>query len=370
MQDKVSVIVPVYNGEEYLENTVKNLLESTYQSLEIILIDDGSVDGSFAICKKMEQQDERIKVFHQENQGIVAARNRGLEEATGKYICFCDQDDIVPRKAYNSMIDMICKKDVDMCLCSTAKYAGQQIIDYEIYKNNVWNKEEIINNLVLPLYFDGFTTSKMKIERRRVTGTIWKCMIRRQIIEDHNIIFRRFVNFEDDLFFFLDVLSHCRNVATLDEIGYYWRMNQNSETYRWKYINNLKDKEERYYDYMDNLLEKFGVDDKVRAEYRIWFRCNHIVNMIDNEGSPDNHRLKKERLKYLKKTIYTDQFSSIKEGISGVEWGYLKKKIILKLVSVNMLTLAYYFNIVYRNIKKNGVRFRIWSDIEKILRRK
>lgn len=95
MKELISVIVPVYNAEQYLECTVNSILRQTYQYFEVILIDDGSVDKSAEICDRFAMIDERVKVIHQDNKGPSATRNRGIDEAKGTYISFVDNDDLV-----------------------------------------------------------------------------------------------------------------------------------------------------------------------------------------------------------------------------------------------------------------------------------
>ena len=95
MKDKSSIIVPVYNVEKYLAECVDSITKQTYQNLEVILVDDGSTDGSGAICDQFAQMDNRIIVIHQKNQGVSASRNAALQIATGDYIGFVDSDDVI-----------------------------------------------------------------------------------------------------------------------------------------------------------------------------------------------------------------------------------------------------------------------------------
>ena len=91
----VSIIVPIYNSEKYLNDCLKSIQKQTYHNIEILLIDDGSQDNSLVICEEVGVLDDRIKIYHQENQGVSAARNRGIELAKGKYILFIDSDDMI-----------------------------------------------------------------------------------------------------------------------------------------------------------------------------------------------------------------------------------------------------------------------------------
>ena len=94
---KISVIVTVYNNQQYLTRCLQSIITQTYHNLEIILVDDGSTDGSLAICEKYRQKDSRIRLLYQTNQGVAVARNRGLDAATGDYLCFVDDDDFVDK---------------------------------------------------------------------------------------------------------------------------------------------------------------------------------------------------------------------------------------------------------------------------------
>ena len=90
---KVSVIVPIYNAAEYLENNIYSIINQTYRNIEIILVDDGSTDDSLEICEKVKSKDSRIKLISKENGGVSTARNEGLKKATGKWVMFMDPDD-------------------------------------------------------------------------------------------------------------------------------------------------------------------------------------------------------------------------------------------------------------------------------------
>lgn len=121
--ETVSIILPVYNGETYLRECIESVLTNTYSQLELILVDDGSTDASRAICDEFAQKDRRVKVLHQENRGLVAARNKGLSMATGAYIGFVDADDTVSPVFYEQMVNaMECHNaDIVTCEYSTRK---------------------------------------------------------------------------------------------------------------------------------------------------------------------------------------------------------------------------------------------------------
>jgi glycosyltransferase involved in cell wall biosynthesis len=114
MNPKISIIVPVYNVEKYLERCVNSLLSQTYQNLEIILIDDESPDRCPKICEEFAKKDNRIIVVHQANAGLACVRNRGIEVATGDFIAFIDSDDWISSDTYEYCLDLICKYNADI----------------------------------------------------------------------------------------------------------------------------------------------------------------------------------------------------------------------------------------------------------------
>ena len=115
----ISVIVPVYNIEkEYLERCIKSICNQTYRNLDIILVDDGSTDGSGAICDRFAAEDERVRVFHKENGGSSSARNLGIKEAKGEYIGFIDSDDYIEPDMYELLVDAVARYDAPMAQIS------------------------------------------------------------------------------------------------------------------------------------------------------------------------------------------------------------------------------------------------------------
>lgn len=131
---KVSIIVPVYNVLEYLPECIESLLSQSYKNYEIILVNDGSNDGSGNLCDEYTQNYENIFVLHKENGGISSARNAGLDLATGDYIAFVDSDDFVSSDYLKVMVDLIEKYDCDLVCCD---YNRGKVVDWS-------QKEEVI----------------------------------------------------------------------------------------------------------------------------------------------------------------------------------------------------------------------------------
>ena len=117
MDEKVSIIVPVYNVEKYLDKCIESIVNQTYRNIEIILVDDGSPDKCPEICNEWAKKDDRIKVIHKENGGLSSARNAALEIAQGDYITFVDSDDWIENDMIQSMLTCAAKNDADIVCC-------------------------------------------------------------------------------------------------------------------------------------------------------------------------------------------------------------------------------------------------------------
>ena len=125
--DKVSIVIPVYNVENYLQYSVGSLRKQTYENIEIILVDDGSTDSSGEICDQYAREDDRIKVFHIENGGQSRARNIGVKEASSDWIMFLDSDDYYDLRAVEYLVDLRDKYDVDLVVTSIVEVRDHKI---------------------------------------------------------------------------------------------------------------------------------------------------------------------------------------------------------------------------------------------------
>ena len=123
----ISVIVPVYNVAQYLEKSIASIQQQTYQNLEIILVDDGATDESGRLCEKIAEQDERVLVYHKENEGLSQARNDGLKQAHGDYVIFIDSDDYIHPEMIASLYQQLVKEDADVSSCGVMNvYANSE----------------------------------------------------------------------------------------------------------------------------------------------------------------------------------------------------------------------------------------------------
>lgn len=169
MQELISVVVPIYNVEKYLERSIGALMSQTYSNLEIILVDDGSKDRSGAMCDEFAIRDSRIKVIHKENGGSSSARNMGIEAATGDYIGFCDSDDYPENDLYENLLN-IAREYPDMVIAQamSSDYTDDGVLVKGPYKDsgkvNFLTKQEMFRLLMLHVGDSSFCTKLIKAD--------------------------------------------------------------------------------------------------------------------------------------------------------------------------------------------------------------
>lgn len=147
--DMISIIIPIYNVEKYLEKCLDRILNQTYKNLEIILIDDGSTDNSPNICNSYCEKDKRIKIIHKNNEGVSSARNKGIELSKGKYIVFIDSDDYVSNEHIEVLYDCIISNNVDLVISNLIDISEDGIIlNNEEKESFLMNKDQCLKELL------------------------------------------------------------------------------------------------------------------------------------------------------------------------------------------------------------------------------
>lgn len=163
MQPLISVIVPVYNVAEYLPRCMESILGQSYRNLEIILINDGSTDGSGLMCDEFAQRDSRIVVIHQENAGVSAARNAGLDVASGEWIGFVDSDDYIDHGMYERLRCIALKNDTKISACGFVKIHLDSHKEYRVCHNinEILTQKEALIYLMSDRYYEGYVWNKL-----------------------------------------------------------------------------------------------------------------------------------------------------------------------------------------------------------------
>lgn len=214
-RDLVSIIVPVYNVEKYLEKCLDSLINQTYRNLQIILVDDGSGDDSGTICDRYAAQDNRIQVIHKKQSGVSAARNTGLEAAKGSYICFEDSDDWIDEKMIETMYENMVEEKAQISIIGYDMVwedgRSQKKSDENAYY--VWDQRESIVQWMTQKIFKGF---------------MWDKMFAREIFT--GIRFPEDRSYMEDVAIGLDLFARAETVVYSGKTGYHYLQRQGSAT--------------------------------------------------------------------------------------------------------------------------------------------
>jgi glycosyltransferase involved in cell wall biosynthesis len=172
MNDLVSVVVPVYNVEGYVERCLKSIIGQTYKNLEIIVVDDGSKDTSGQICERIAESYSRMTVIHQENRGLSGARNRGLEAAKGEYICFIDSDDYISDVFVELQLKCMEKSGADVVQGTGGRWVDSSVNDYQAIadKFTLYSGEEMCH--ILMTADSGYGVAQNKLYKRKLFNDI------------------------------------------------------------------------------------------------------------------------------------------------------------------------------------------------------
>lgn len=285
---KVSVIVPIYNVEKYLEKCVNSILNQTLKEIEVILVDDGSPDECPQLCDRFATTDRRIQVIHKRNEGLGFARNSGLELARGEYVYFVDSDDYLCLNALEILYSAAKKENADLCFGGIISEDdnGKQNRNTPIYAGKVFKQPEI-NRIVLAGMLGSEPEKKIDISLRM---SAWQGIYRRKWITDNKLKFpseRQFIS--EDIIFHLNALPKADTLMYIEECVYCHIVdNPNSLTH--KYNPERYKKDVVLYLEEVRLIEQLPENEKMKVNAQRTFLGNtrvclkQIVNKSKKEG--------------------------------------------------------------------------------------
>ena len=198
--EQVSIIVPIYKVEKYLNKCIDSILAQTFTDFELILVDDGSPDNCGKICDEYAEKDSRIKVIHQVNSGVSSARNTGLKTAKGKYVGFVDPDDYLEPEFYEKMTNLITRDDTDLVICGVRKVFEDGKCAVEKLTNNKVSAQNAINEL-----FD--------VNGLNLRPSVWNKLFKTEMIG----CFDEKISVSEDLKFCVEYLLKCKNVSYIEQ---------------------------------------------------------------------------------------------------------------------------------------------------------
>ena len=245
----ISIIIPIYNGERYIVECLESILKQNYKSIEIIIIDDGSEDDSYNICKKYANDYSFIKIYHQENNGVSSARNYGLDNANGKYIYFMDSDDTININFFSIVMQNI--KNYDLITFNwAAKYINYQR-ECGIQKKHI---------------LDSHTSMELACSSdNSFQGYLWNKVFLNKIIKENNLKFKENISICEDLVFVMQYLLYCTKVNSIDNILYNYRIRKNSVSKKFS-LNKFKSMFEAY-DIILDICDKNNISNSINIKY-------------------------------------------------------------------------------------------------------
>lgn len=281
----ISIIVPVYNVERYLEKCIDSIIDQTYKNLEIILVDDGSTDKSGEICDLYAKKDNRVRVFHKRNGGLASARNKGLEVAGGKYIGFVDSDDYIASDMYESLHRYM-REDVDVVSCGIIR------IDRSGHKTQTCCAKEMV-------CFDNMQSLRELLCRHYLEFSACDKLFKRDVIGEIRFPNRRVC---EDFPFTWSVVKGCNKIINIGESKYYYIYRENSISRKKFYTRRID-----YVLFARDILKDVSVSyPMLRREAELLYVTNimEIIRQInENPDKSSYESIRKRLVKVIKRMV-------------------------------------------------------------------
>lgn len=282
-EELVSIIVPVYNVEDYIEKCIKSLICQTHNNIEIILVDDGSLDRSPAIADDLAKTDSRVRVIHQQNQGVSVARNTGLNSASGKYIMFVDGDDWVDSDYVEYFLSLV-KEENTLMAVNINNYSC------EVSKTSDCHYNRPAEAIIEWIYSEN------------VSVAVWNKIFNRRVLLDNNILFNPQIWYGEGMLFNIEYLQYVDRVAVGEKTVYHQRYNTNSATRKFNPESNLCGM--RSLDIQKSLWKKKSPQIEREWEFHKYrFNKSIVCGLLKSNLVSEYPKLYRESLSQLRKGI-------------------------------------------------------------------
>ena len=339
MNPEISIIVPVYNTDRYLESCINSIINQSFYNFELILIDDGSEDDSGKICDKYANKDKRIKVIHKKNEGVSVARNIGIDLSKGRYIMFCDSDDFVKRDWCKRLYDLQKNNLNSICLCgfTTINFRGDKCE----YIDKVLDKNKKINHINIKDFFLLYEKHLMNSPCNKIYQS--------EIIKENNIKFNENITLGEDLLFNLKYFEFVKgDIVVLNECKYNYIL-RNNESLDNKYYKDLFDIYSMLYEFLYNhmIIFKSDIDIYLEKFYSSYF---YMLNRVLKNTFHINANMNFiEKIKYNSKVMKSEEFKKCLRYSNLDKMNIIHKKL--------YLTGNYIPIYIYENLSKFKSKF-------------
>ena len=320
---KISIIVPIYNVEKYLDKCIKSIVNQSFKNLEIILVDDGSLDNCPAICDEWTKKDYRIKVIHKENGGLSDARNAGLSVASGDYIAFVDSDDYIEPDMYEKLLKVAIDNNCDIVSCKLRM----------VYENDI---NLIANDDTGEVIYYSTEDAISALIDDKIRQVVWNKLYKADIIK--NIPFD-VGKYHEDEFWSYQAIGNATKIATIDYTGYNYLQRSGSimgNGYSLKRLDAVDAKSLRL-EYLDKNFPVLSQQGLINLIFTCIYHGQLSLKYLDKKD-------KKIALNKLKKII--------KKSISVLSFDILSKK---QKIWIYLLKISFFYTCKFRNIIRIGI---------------
>ena len=264
-KELVSIIIPVFNCEEYINKCINSLISQTYRNIEIVLIDDGSTDRSGILCDNLTKMDERIIVFHKKNEGVSSARNKGLELIKGKYVLFVDADDYVEDNYVETLIKNLSSNEMVVC-----GYYEEYVND-SVIMNTFKSNKVITNNQAQQLVYSD----------RGFGGYLWNKVFLKEIIVKEKLRFNEKIYMCEDQLFVINYLLFVTKILVLNSVLYHYRMRKSSMVWQ------TNDNKKRTFYEAQLIINNIYKKNKIINHYFYYNLCSYTFINADWKKNTD-----------------------------------------------------------------------------------
>lgn len=339
----LSIIIPLYNGGNYIENLIKSICSFNKGDFlfEIILINDGSTDDTVEVCQALLKQHSNIQFIGKENGGIASARNAGLEHASGEYVTFADQDDVVVA-GYKEFVDRCINENLDMLITSPFnKNAGEDRLNKRQFEDLIIEDKSIINKIAGKL-IDGNYLSD--ISAPFISTSVWNVLYRREMLQKNDINFKVFIDYEDDWIFNIETLIAAEKIALTSEGYYCWMIREGSESHRTKYIPNLLIKRKKWMSWITGVIHSLGIGEQTENGFVKNVLIPRNIMMCFNNACWRENADKNERIKEIEEALSSKGWNISSIDLDNVQEMSSSNRLMLRLLKNNQVNLAYSLN--------------------------
>lgn len=327
---QVSIIIPVYNAQEYIEKCVSSLLKQTHENFELLLIVDGATDRSLEICNQLRLRDPRIQVVNKPNEGVSATRNLGIAMAKGAYICFVDADDAVTEDYLEALLTAVTANDAQMALCqyvferqdSIAPSGEPELVAYDRQTDSL---------------YETYIRSFYRIHRAPYRiASICRSIFKKELLTQNGLLFPPCKLYEDQLFL-LSAMACCEKIAAVNRAMYYYNDVVSDSAVRKPYKANLLKDQTVYLEQLKQRLPGLPISEQQRR--RVWqYAVLNIRKLLLTNGAM--HPDKKERRKEITCIRGSEVFSE--RVPMAVYWQWLRSQPVKTAVAELLLQLRMY----------------------------